>query len=156
MKHICVVMQSEDDYDYHSSNPIYSTFDHIKAEAKVAEMNELKKRVLEAKEKLAAHTDAWRLANPQVLPKTAKLKPEPSFPGKKKNWTKEQHAELKVITKSNFDAAVEASRPALEWANRLHKEYQAFTESLPQDIQDNLLYISRDTQFDIAEVPFEE
>jgi len=153
---IFVVIKGEYDYESSSSSPIYSTFDRAKAEAKVAEMTELKARVLAAKAQIDAHTEAWRQANPRAEMGKAKLKPEPTFPGKKKDWTKEQKDEHKRIVKLNFDAAMEATKPMLNWSNRLYEEYQRKTDELPQDIQDNLLYISKDTQFDIEEVPFEE
>jgi len=151
-----LVMQAEYDYDGSSFQPLLITPNRAKAEAKVAAMNELKVQILEANKELREHMETWRINNPRPPIVPPKLKPNPVFPGKKKDWTKEQNETFVKILDENRDTAMASAKPLNDWTMAFHNEKLRFVSTFPQDVQDNLVYINEQTQFDIEEVPYEE
>jgi hypothetical protein len=154
--HTYLVVQAEYDYDDSSFFPILVTHSQSRAEAKVAELEALKVKVLEAKEKTRLHIEEWLKIHPRVIAKPAKLKTLPNYPGKKGNWTKEQKAEYDAVIKENYLLSIAAAKPAIDWAQTQNEEREKFIKTFEKDVQDNYLSMDDNTVFEIETVPFEE
>lgn len=155
MKTIFLVSQCEFDYGGGESTPIFSTFERAKAEAKVTEQEQIKASVIVCREAIYIHMATYDITNPRphAIPT---FTPLPSFNGKKSTWTASQKAIYDRAFADNKNSGEFAAKIMRDWVNARYAEQLRFTATLPQVVQDNLLYMSDRTSFEINEVPFVE
>lgn len=153
---IYLLIQSEQNYGDCYFSPVLATPNHKTAHLKMAELEQLRAKVIQANIELQEHLSKWETNNSRIYPATPKPKPVPKFKGARNKWTQEQRDEVDSIIKQNFQSALAAAKPANTWAKNRYEEQLKFIQSYPKQVQDNLFTMNQYTFFEIEEVKYED
>ena len=156
MKTIYLVMQNSYHHDSSDKVPIYAGSSLIKANNKVAEMENRYAAWKDAKNAIALHIAEWIASNPQPKFVNPSLDDLPSFGGNREKWTDQQRIEFKSTKKKNEEKSSAAIRPLTDWTISKTHEVAEFENTFSKEIQTDLSTMTPGMTWEVIEIPFEE
>lgn len=156
MTGVFVVMQCRYDYGDGSSFPVLVTPYQPIADKFVEDM---KVRLVirnAVEDAISQHMATFDSHNPRINFANFQDTPLPHYGPKKSKWTPDQRAEYETIKKANQDGRIAAGKPWRDWGQTRYEEMKRFTATFPQQVQDDLKNLDRDTLWETEGVLYVE